>query len=152
MQFLEIASQVIVVIFLAAAAPGLTLFWYFCLGNPEGEEVKKGRIFSSLGLWLDYRYHEFEKKENGRIQRGTALLLDQGLSGDAYAKKKLAIDRSRRLNWYKPLGCCPNCTSPYMTVLVNVPCYLVFGLSWWLFIPGLGLSGVFLDFFMKNRR
>lgn len=82
--------------------------WSFCIGDPYTGVVRKGRVFSNFGNWLNERYWKRE----------------------ADIELKYGADAVRRPpNWYKSLGMCPQCFCVWASLLSFV---VLFGLLWWL--------------------
>jgi hypothetical protein len=110
---------IITTLFIALVAAFATLFYSYCIGNPEYGEVKSGRILSKLGHWLEEKYQEHEIKESNRIK---AKMIDQD------QLERMRLLRGKKLNWYKALGICPVCVNPYITTIIYI-IFLLFGLA-----------------------
>lgn len=110
---------IITTLFIALVASCATLFYGYCIGNPESGQVKRGRIFSKLGLWLEVKYEQHEADEG--------LRLSSKMIGRTQDERE-RLARGKKLNWYKALGMCPVCVNPYITTIIYI-LFMLFGLA-----------------------
>lgn len=55
-------SDLITSTLIAFIAAFITNFLFWCMGNPENEELKAGRIFSAIGRAFKIKYEKYEGK------------------------------------------------------------------------------------------
>jgi hypothetical protein len=63
-------------------------FLHWCIGSPNGYDVKTGRIFSKYGVWISKQYDLTEERLKGK-----------------------------GLNWYKAMGMCVYCMGVYIAII-----------------------------------
>lgn len=130
---------VVVMVVCAFACAGFTALYVFSLGDPHLDgPVKRGRILSHVGIWLEHRYQVYER-----------ATLEIRSAKELAAKNERQLLRARmytRANPYKMAGVCPRCCNVWIAALFFVGLHFVVGYSMWWLPVFIGLANRAIDF------
>ncbi len=131
-------------------------FLHYCIGSPIQGEFYSGRIFSSYGRWISYKYNDFEEREKKRVysvfetwKHAMDIKLQNDLKTAAQTeteaiykhfvetvdKEYKRIEHKMKPNPFSMLGACPICFGTWVgLILWTAICLLNPFQLWWILI------------------
>lgn len=125
-------NTILISVALSYSSAALSYLYDFCIGEPHGTSVNKGRIFSFIGVFIRSKFDNFEA-ETEKIRDNTKRSLIE--SGYEIGAAMEEADKFYRVNPWKAAGVCPICFNVWCSIIICVPSIFAFDIPWYLFLP-----------------